>query len=244
MYRRPSPHGAPLVSDPSMPAASPEPPGNKGRLPAGMAPPPASSISDHFLRLLESTEMSDVTFQVGHREFAAHSVVLAARSPVFRAMFSGDGGRPPARAHRDDGAGKRLVVRIDDTAPAAFGALLHFVYADALPPTVDAGADGGLVADMRVAGELLAAADKYGVERMRLLCERALREAVVDAGTAAAGLVLADRLRCSELKDFCVEYLASSPESLKAMLRTDGYADLKASRPGVLLEVFEKAATA
>lgn len=119
-----------------------------GPLPAATAlPPPPSSISDHFLRLLESTEMSDVTFRVGHRDFPAHTAVLAARSPVFGAMFSG--GRPPEA--QQDGAGRRLV-RIDDTAPAAFEALLHFVYADALPPKVSAAAGDMATVFFRAAG--------------------------------------------------------------------------------------------
>uniref|UniRef100_A0A0A9B3Z2 BPM/SPOP BACK domain-containing protein n=1 Tax=Arundo donax TaxID=35708 RepID=A0A0A9B3Z2_ARUDO len=53
---------------------------------------------------------------------------------------------------------------------------------------------------------------------MRRLCKRTLREAVVDAGTAAAAPALADRHRCAQLRDFCVEYVAS-PEMLKAVVR-------------------------
>ncbi|KAL6888820.1 hypothetical protein ACP4OV_009846 [Aristida adscensionis] len=163
-----------------------------------------------------------------------HALVLAARSPVFRAMLLS----PPAQAGA--GAGRR-VVRIDDTEPAAFRALLHFVYADALPATVDDDGGAGGVAAMRVTGEMLAAAGRYGVERMRALCERALRVAVADAATAAAALVIADRHCCAELRAFCVEYLAS-PEVLKKAVGTEWYCELKASRPVVLIEIFEKLA--
>ncbi|KAL6630000.1 hypothetical protein ACP70R_029765 [Stipagrostis hirtigluma subsp. patula] len=209
--------------------------------PAMAAPPPSSesSMAEHFLRLLESKEHADVTFLVGQAEFAAHTVVLAARSPVFRAMLSSGPSSPAQR----DGDAKRVVVRVDDTEPAAFGALLHFVYSDELPtvPTDGGVGGGGVPAAMRVAGELLGAADRYGVARMRMLCERALREGVVDAATAAAALAVADRHGCAELRAFCVEYLAS-PEVLKNAVGTDGFAELKATRPVVLVEVLEKVA--
>lgn len=84
-----------------------------------------------------------------------------------------------APQHRDDDAAVRRLVRIDGTSAAAFGALLHFVYADALPA-------------------------------------HARRNA------AAHG--------CAELRAFCVEYIAR-PEVLRQVVRTEGYAELKASHP-------------
>lgn len=48
---------------------------------------PESDIGSHFGALLENMEGSDVTFDVGGEKFHAHKLVLAARSPVFRAKF-------------------------------------------------------------------------------------------------------------------------------------------------------------
>lgn len=50
-------------------------------------PPP--NINQHFGKLLESRKGSDVTFEVKGETFAAHKLVLAARSPVFRAQLYG-----------------------------------------------------------------------------------------------------------------------------------------------------------
>ncbi|PQM34046.1 BTB/POZ and MATH domain-containing protein 2 [Prunus yedoensis var. nudiflora] len=50
---------------------------------------PPSNISQHFGKLLESGKLTDVSFEVDREVFSAHKVVLAARSPVFRAQLFG-----------------------------------------------------------------------------------------------------------------------------------------------------------
>lgn len=50
-------------------------------------PVPPSDIGQHFGQLLESGKGSDVSFIVDGEIFAAHKLVLAARSPVFRAQL-------------------------------------------------------------------------------------------------------------------------------------------------------------
>ncbi|XP_019059086.1 PREDICTED: BTB/POZ and MATH domain-containing protein 2-like isoform X2 [Tarenaya hassleriana] len=48
-----------------------------------------SDLGQHFGKLLESGKGADVTFEVDGEAFSAHKVVLAARSPVFRAQLFG-----------------------------------------------------------------------------------------------------------------------------------------------------------
>lgn len=50
---------------------------------------PPSDIGQHFGRLLESGKGNDVNFEVDGEIFSAHKLVLAARSPVFRAQLFG-----------------------------------------------------------------------------------------------------------------------------------------------------------
>lgn len=50
---------------------------------------PPSNISHHFGQLLESGNGFDVNFEVDGEIFSAHKLVLAARSPVFRAQLLG-----------------------------------------------------------------------------------------------------------------------------------------------------------
>lgn len=50
---------------------------------------PTSDIGQQFGKLLESGKCADVNFEVDGEIFAAHKLVIAARSPVFRAQLFG-----------------------------------------------------------------------------------------------------------------------------------------------------------
>jgi speckle-type POZ protein len=52
-------------------------------------PVPQSNMSQHIGHLLSSGKRTDITFEVDGEMFPAHKVVLAARSPVFRAQLFG-----------------------------------------------------------------------------------------------------------------------------------------------------------
>lgn len=52
-------------------------------------PVPVSNLGQQFGNLLESGKGCDVTFEVDGETFSAHKLVLAARSPVFRAQLFG-----------------------------------------------------------------------------------------------------------------------------------------------------------
>ena len=55
---------------------------------------PCSNMGRHFKDLLESEVGCDIVFKVGNESFKAHKLILAARSPVFRAQFLGLVGDP------------------------------------------------------------------------------------------------------------------------------------------------------
>ncbi|TVU42556.1 hypothetical protein EJB05_08971, partial [Eragrostis curvula] len=83
---------------------------------------PPSDLSANFGTLLESGEGADVPFSAQGEVFPAHKVVLAARSPVFKAQLFGPVGE-----------GNRERITIEDMQPPVFKALIHFVYTDSLP---------------------------------------------------------------------------------------------------------------
>jgi speckle-type POZ protein len=124
-------------------------------------PPP--NITEHLGRLLETGVGADVTFIVDGEILAAHKLVLATRSPVFMAEFLG----PMKEA-------KETHVAIEDMRSDAFRALplLHFIYTDSLPDTDDARGDAGT----ELIQHLLVAADRYDVDRLKLMCESMLRD--------------------------------------------------------------------
>ncbi|CAN6293556.1 unnamed protein product [Urochloa humidicola] len=129
---------------------------------------PPSDLHRHLADLLQTEKGADVVFQVGRETFAAHRCVLAARSPVFSAELFG--AMMESRAASD-------VVQVNDMEALVFKALLCFLYTHSLP-------------EMRKEDEdvmcqhLLVAADRYDMERLKLVCESKLCE-YIDVGTAA-----------------------------------------------------------
>lgn len=89
--------------------------------------------------------------------------------------------------------------------------MLHFIYRDTLVEDdilVTSYLPESSVSDTLVA-KLLAAADKYCLERLRLLCEAHLcRE--ISVNSVASTLALADRYHAMELKASCLKFAAEN----------------------------------
>ncbi|CAL5025345.1 unnamed protein product [Urochloa decumbens] len=181
------------------------------------APPPPPELPGHLCRALRDGRGADVTFDVAGREFRAHRAVLAARSPVFNAELLG----PMATVDKD------AAVRVVGVEPAIFEMLLHFVYTESLPA---GGFDGYGTA---VTQHLLVAADRYGLERLKLMCAEKLCK-TIDVATVTTTLALADQHHCQELKNACVAFMASTPKVLRAVVATDGFKHLMASCPDLV----------
>ena len=109
-----------------------------------------------------------------------------------------------------------------------FRGLLVFMYTDGLPacPALQQAA---------MSQHLLVAADRYNLERLKLICEDNLC-AHIDTGSVATILALADQHHCSGLKEACFDFLCS-PSSLNAVMATDGFEHLTRSCPAVLKEL-------
>ncbi|XP_043722866.1 BTB/POZ and MATH domain-containing protein 2-like [Telopea speciosissima] len=187
---------------------------------------PPSNIGQHFGQLLESGKGTDVNFEVDGETFAAHKLVLAARSPVFRAQLFG-----PMKDRNTH------CINVEDMEAPAFKALLHFIYWDDLPDMQELTGFNSKWASTLMGQHLLAAADRYGLERLRLLCEAKLCEDVA-INTVATTLALAEQHHCFRLKAVCLKFVAL-PENLRAVMQTDGFEYLKESCPSVMTELLE-----
>lgn len=184
---------------------------------------PPSNLCQDYAAMLKNKEGADVTFNVDGRLFPAHRCVLAARSPFFQAEFFGPMKKKPAQD-----------IVIGDIKPDIFEVLLQFMYTDSLPD--DCNAEGNVT----VWQHLLVAADLYGLERLRLICEDKLCRSI-DVQTVASTFALAEQHSCVQLKDECLEFVASRVV-LGAVMETDGFKGLVASRPSVLKEILDKVA--
>ena len=102
----------------------------------------------------------------------------------------------------------------------SFQALLQFMYKDSLPEDVEPVTahtfDLLKLPDIyeTLIVKLLAAADRYNLNRLRLLCESHICKGV-SVKSVAKILALADRYKATELKDVCLKFTA---ENLAGML--------------------------
>ncbi|KAG0530673.1 hypothetical protein BDA96_05G207300 [Sorghum bicolor] len=168
--------------------------------------------------LLAGGDGADVTLDVGGESFRAHKNVLAARSPVFMAEFFGG-------PHKEQVAGR---VSIHGIEPSVFKALLHFIYTDSLPDI-----DGGDMTAM--AQHLLVAADRYGIQRLKSICEYLLRT-FVDRSAVVTTLVLAERHGCHQLKEACFKVMKSSA-NYKELVSGEDFQYLASTCPSLVQEL-------
>ncbi|CAM0877758.1 unnamed protein product [Alopecurus aequalis] len=183
--------------------------------PAVVVPP--SDMHWHLGNLLLAGDAADVTFEVGAETFAAHRCVIAARSSVFKAELLGLMKEKTAP-----------LVRIDDMEAGVFKALLHFIYTDSLPIVEE----DNVVA---MAQHFLVAADRYNLDRLKLICEGKFCDHVF-RDTVATTMALAEQHGCAALKKACLKFL-TSPGNLKAVMASDGFEHLRNSCPSVLEEL-------
>uniref|UniRef100_A0ACD5W4E5 Uncharacterized protein n=1 Tax=Avena sativa TaxID=4498 RepID=A0ACD5W4E5_AVESA len=182
-------------------------------------PPP--DLQQHYRSLLSAGKAADVIFEVGGEKFPAHRCVLAARSPVFMAELFG-----PMKESTE------ARVHIHDMDARVFKAMLDFIYTDELPE-IDDDDDGGQVMDMT--HHLLVAADRYDLQRLKLICEHKLCD-YINPNTAASMLTVCERHRCDGLRKACFKFLASVA-SLQETMVTQEFEHLKTVCPDILKQL-------
>ncbi|KHG23447.1 BTB/POZ and MATH domain-containing 3 -like protein [Gossypium arboreum] len=185
-----------------------------------------SDMGQNLKALLESEVGCDITFQVGDEAFKAHKLILAARSPVFRAQFFGLVGDPNI---------DKVVVK--DVEPSVFKAMLLFIYSDKFPDIQEITGSGSTCMSTNMVQHLLAAADLYNLDRLKVLCEAKLCEKL-NAETVATTLALAEQHHCSQLKAVCLKF-AATPANLGAVMQSEGFRHLEESCPSLLSELLK-----
>ena len=146
------------------------------------------------------------------------------RSPVLEAQLYG----PMADKRRG------ATIEVKDMQPAVFKALLHFIYTDSLPAMDDLDEDD----KEEMFKHLLVAADRYAMERMKLVCESIICKRL-HVGNAATSLALADQHHCNKLKDACIGFM-NSLNNKDDVVASKGYEHLKRVCPSVFMDIWEK----
>ncbi|KAI5407451.1 BTB/POZ and MATH domain-containing protein 3, variant 2 [Lathyrus oleraceus] len=187
---------------------------------------PASDMGKDFKDLFESQVGCDIVFKVKSESFKAHKLILAARSPVFRAQFYGLVGDPCLEE-----------VVVEDIEPFIFKAMLLFIYSDKIPEVYEVMGSIPMCSYTVMVQHLLAAADLYNLDRLKMLCESRLCEDI-NTETVATTLSLAEQHHCPQLKAICLKFIAN-PKNLGAVMQSEAFLHLKDSCPTMLMELLE-----
>ncbi|XP_013394154.1 protein roadkill [Lingula anatina] len=177
---------------------------------------PECKLSEDLGSLFERSAFSDVMLNVGGREFQAHKAILAARSPVFNAMFEHD--MEERKLNR---------VEITDVEHEVMREILRFIYT-------------GKTSNLeKMADDLLAAADKYALERLKVMCEEALCTNLV-VENACEVLVLADLHSAEQLKSHAIDFINSHATDV---MDTAGWKAMVTNSPHLIAEAFRALAS-
>ncbi|XP_049847712.1 ankyrin-1-like [Schistocerca gregaria] len=160
--------------------------------------------------LLDESDGAIVSLVAGQTRLVAHRAVLAARSPVFAAMFQ-----------HDTLEARTGEVSITDMEGPVLRQLLSYMYTLQAPQVSS------------MAPQMLAAADKYGLSALKAACEQQLATQLT-VENAAATAVLAVRHCCPSLTPASVAFIKDHNFRVMA---TQGWADMMRSYTDDLIEV-------
>ncbi|XP_047112273.1 speckle-type POZ protein-like [Schistocerca piceifrons] len=159
--------------------------------------------------LLDAGEGPMVTLVAGETRLMARRAVLAARSPVFSAMFS-----------HDTLESSSNEVTITDVEGPVLRELLAYCHTLRTPHPSS------------MTPQVLAAADKYDLSGLKTECEQQLAS-LLTVESAAATAVLAVRHTCPSLTKAAVAFIKANFQ----VLATQGWADAVHNQPKDVVEV-------
>lgn len=123
---------------------------------------------------------------------------------------------------------KKNRVEINDVEPEVFKEMMCFIYTGKAP-NLD-----------KMADDLLAAADKYALERLKVMCEDALCSNL-SVENAAEILILADLHSADQLKTQAVDFINYHASDV---LETSGWKSMVVSHPHLVAEAYRSLASA
>lgn len=179
----------------------------------------ASSIghSDLVLHAIpaSSSSPSPSSADAGRLEIPAvpaHGVILASRSPVFRAMLDNE--------MEESRSG---IIKIYDVSYDALRAFVHYMY------TAEA------LLDEQMACELLVLAEKYEVKHLKTYCEKFITSKV-NNDNAIVHYAFAHRHSAKQLLEASMSALV---ESMPTLAERDEYKELVEKDPRIVVEIYE-----
>ena len=163
-------------------------------------------------RVFFDKEFTDIKIQCEGQSFDCHMVILAARSPVFKAMFQSDMKETQTQK-----------VTIDDFKAEVVGEMLNFIYT---------GNVSSQDAILDIASELLKVADKYQLDLLKNICEESLCS-TLKVINCVEYLVLGDMYNAVKLKKIAMRLVVQNADSIS---NTDVFREFFKQKPELALE--------
>jgi len=174
---------------------------------------PPSEIVSWMEDLYTEGEFSDVVVVAEGRNFPVHRAVLAQRSDVFRAMFNAK------MTER-----QKNSVTIEDMSADVVSNLLTFIYTDSAPD-IDT-----------FASELLVAAEKYNIPRLKAVCEAEMAKRL-DIDNVIDVLIQSEMYKAWQLKDAALHWIALHAPDVVEM---ESWKDLCKNHPELVKDTCEE----
>ncbi|KAF8777722.1 TD and POZ domain-containing protein 1-like [Argiope bruennichi] len=161
---------------------------------------PCSGALDDITEIYNNHLLSDVELKTKTESFPAHKVVLCARSSVFKAMLTNDMKETNTN-----------IIQVDDLENDTVHQFLLFLYSDSIESL-----------QWNSAVKLYYAADKYQVEKLKMICSSFLVNNL-SISKASELLLLADTHSDSDLKAVAEDFILENDEQV---FSTDEWGDL------------------
>ena len=123
---------------------------------------------------------------------------------------------------------KQNRVEVPDLDPDVMADMLRFIYTGRAP-NLDS-----------MAADLLAAADKYALDRLKVMCEEALCNSLTVENVSEV-LILADLHSADQLKAQAIDFI--NTHHVTDVMETPGWKQMVSSNPHLIAEAFKALAT-
>lgn len=174
---------------------------------------PAPSLIPDLRSCLNEERFSDVTFLVEGQPVYAHKFLCSTRCSYFRAMFEGQMKESQEK-----------TVPIHNVSYGVFLAFLEYLYTDEVEISL------GLAMDLFVA------ADQFGVERLKRLCEKKILVSIT-VESAARILQAAHKHHALGLRQSCMDFIL---RNFDAVSKTAAFEETGRTNVELVFEILKR----
>lgn len=146
--------------------------------------PPSTLVPD-LKKFVDNPILSDIVFRVEDVLIRGHKI-LCMRCPYFYNMLTGE--------YMES---KATEIVIEDVKHSVFLQLLEYLYSDHVDVTLDSSM------------ELLHTADRFGVDRLKRMCENVMLSSI-SIESVSGILLAADQHNADNLREHCIQYMLNN----------------------------------